>query len=243
MHPRAEQRRPSRRAERRLLRDIGDALPILFGRLACRDQENVIAPQDARQHGRDCDQQARRGDSIEQQPHGATYLTHLIQGNLRVQRREVCHDRGDDQHSQQQYRSDEAKEEVVVPLTHAIVDERAMVVVAEHTVVAIRTMRCTRRTHDPASSAPTVPLALQLRVDCRLGAVVAPSEHVVAQGGLEVRGTTRRQDHLPPGNDTRVCATCGAQQASRHQEDGQHREGQSVCASHPQVRKHPQEEA
>lgn len=61
---------------------------------------------------------------------------------------------------------EEAHKVNVVPLSYAIVDEGAMVVKPQHTVVALSTVRCPRRSQNLACGAPAIASCIQFLRNC-----------------------------------------------------------------------------
>mmetsp|Transcript_62245 Transcript_62245/g.179047 ORF Transcript_62245/g.179047 Transcript_62245/m.179047 type:complete len:280 (-) Transcript_62245:19-858(-) len=133
---------------------------------------------------------------------------------------------------------------MVVSLPDAVVDEWAVVVVTEHTIVAVGAVGRTRRSNNAACAAPPVSAAGEIDWQVLRPALAvqrhgALREHVVTQGRLQLVGASCGQNHLPSRYNPRVRATGQQQKTRRQDEDREGSQRHRIDALFQQMREHP----
>mmetsp|Transcript_74384 Transcript_74384/g.207855 ORF Transcript_74384/g.207855 Transcript_74384/m.207855 type:complete len:220 (+) Transcript_74384:174-833(+) len=141
------------------LRRLG-ALPMLLRGDAVVHQEKVIHPQSKHENAADapgsCDRDEHSREDSAGVHRGKREIVPLRVASLDPQ--QVPHQRRNHHHRQKAHGRREAHEEKVVPLAYAIVNEGAVVIEAEHAIVAVWAVRCPWWPHNLAGAAPSVAL-------------------------------------------------------------------------------------
>eukprot|EP00421_Protoceratium_reticulatum_P045902 CAMPEP_0168436590 /NCGR_PEP_ID=MMETSP0228-20121227/41003_1 /TAXON_ID=133427 /ORGANISM="Protoceratium reticulatum, Strain CCCM 535 (=CCMP 1889)" /LENGTH=286 /DNA_ID=CAMNT_0008450789 /DNA_START=172 /DNA_END=1030 /DNA_ORIENTATION=- len=219
-------------------RHVRDALPELLSSPICQDEEHVIDPQHRRKDCCEDDNTPTCDHNIPAKPQQGAELDNAVQRPLKVQRGED--EKIDDKHCQEQYRGDKPQKIAIVALSNAVVDKRAVVVVAQDAVVAVAAVRRARRPDDVARAAPAVTLPEQVLGHDRL-VDGAAAEQVVPQSGLELAGRPRGQDHVSAREDAWVRAACRQEEAGRDKEHHESCAGQCEGTMPNQLGEHPEE--